>query len=353
METNNLIQQLYIAYYGRPADPAGLTFWSEQLAQNGGNLDAIMDAFGTSEEFDSRFGQLSTSGLVNNLYQQVFGRNVDEEGLTFYTDLLDSGKSTLAKLATDVVSGAQNNDVVTIQNRVDVANEITQNVADRGLRFSADDIDAAGQVISNVTENTDVASYIQSTVQGLLNTLPVAEQPPEGVPGERVLIELDQGSVVFSFDVSSTLGGEGAVVQIPEAIVNEFITAKDELFASSTGNFGDIITLKTADNTLELVTIEFMGDSPLRDYGTMVGYDQWIDFALYNGELVTPELVNVSNDEFFWGGNDLESYFGYEWPDEGPQEISRADGQNFSLEIEVFDALGISNLDALMNELIA
>ncbi len=31
----------YLAYYGRPADPAGLAFWADQLETEGGNLDSI------------------------------------------------------------------------------------------------------------------------------------------------------------------------------------------------------------------------------------------------------------------------------------------------------------------------
>ena len=31
-----LIHQMYIAYYQRPADPAGLIYWQDQLNANGG-----------------------------------------------------------------------------------------------------------------------------------------------------------------------------------------------------------------------------------------------------------------------------------------------------------------------------
>jgi len=39
---NSTVQGFYLSYYGRPADPAGLTFWTGQLAAAGGNLDAIL-----------------------------------------------------------------------------------------------------------------------------------------------------------------------------------------------------------------------------------------------------------------------------------------------------------------------
>jgi S-layer protein len=44
------IQKAYIAYYGRPADPAGQDYWATQLDKAGGNLDVIINAFGNSVE---------------------------------------------------------------------------------------------------------------------------------------------------------------------------------------------------------------------------------------------------------------------------------------------------------------
>ena len=43
----NTIQSLYVAYYGRPADPAGLEFWANLLDQAEGDLSGIINAFGT------------------------------------------------------------------------------------------------------------------------------------------------------------------------------------------------------------------------------------------------------------------------------------------------------------------
>ena len=37
-----LIHQMYIAYYQRPADPAGLIYWQDQLNANGGEKPAGM-----------------------------------------------------------------------------------------------------------------------------------------------------------------------------------------------------------------------------------------------------------------------------------------------------------------------
>lgn len=355
MGYTNQIQQFYIAYYGRPADPEGLAYWVAQLEQNGGNLTAILNAFGTSAEYDSRFGALSPQEQINNLYQQIFGRNADDVGLTFYTGMLERGDSSLVELALDITNGALGVDSIAIEKRVEVAQQFTLQVAERGLRYSTEEIDAAGQVVANVSTDTNVADYIQNSLEPLLANLPVNDvdpaPQPEPVPSSTT-VELTEGNVVFSFAEDSVMVDGSSSVAIPMADINAFVDAKTELFASSAGNFGDIITLQTGDDTLELVIIEFVGGSQLRDAATAVGYNDWIDMALFNGELVTADSLNISEEMFFGGDIELEEYFGYSWPSDY-DPITRSDGQNFSLEIEVLDSLGIANLDAFLAESIA
>src|SRR5690554_6060691 len=122
-ETLNQVQQLYVAYYGRPADAAGLAFWADELEANGGDVSVIINDFGNSAEFEARFGDLSNEELVNNLYQQLFGRDADAEGLAFYTGHLESGDLTLAQIASEIAGGAQDNedgdnDLTTLNNKV-------------------------------------------------------------------------------------------------------------------------------------------------------------------------------------------------------------------------------------------
>ncbi|MGT2490364.1 hypothetical protein ACU4GD_06975 [Cupriavidus basilensis] len=62
------VQKVYIAYYGRPADPVGLELWSTKLDLAGGNLNAIIDAFGNSAESNALYGNQSYEAKVNAIY---------------------------------------------------------------------------------------------------------------------------------------------------------------------------------------------------------------------------------------------------------------------------------------------
>lgn len=172
---DNVIQQLYIAYYGRPADPGGLAYWSDRLNTNGGDLSTIMDAFGSSEEYEERFGALNDQALVNNLYYQIFGRAAEPEGLAFYTGMLARGDSSLIELAVDIVNGTQGTDLVVIDKRTELAQQFTAQISERNLVYADEEAAMVVQLLSQVEVDTDVEAFGQTELQAMLDLLPSAD----------------------------------------------------------------------------------------------------------------------------------------------------------------------------------
>lgn len=129
----NYTQTMYIAYYGRPADPGGLQFWASRLASDG--PAGIANAFGTSEEFNNNYGSLSPAQLVDGLFRQLLGRGADPEGLAFYEGGLQSGAFTLPDIALRIIDGVQagSGDDLVVANRLQVANYVTNLVPDTAL----------------------------------------------------------------------------------------------------------------------------------------------------------------------------------------------------------------------------
>lgn len=116
----NQVVDAYIAYYGRPADAGGLTYWADRLRREG-RLTSIIDSFGDSQEFTSRYGGLGSEQLVRNLYLQLFGRQPDGPGLDYWIDEFESGRKSLQSISLDILAGARNTDQQIIQNRNQVA----------------------------------------------------------------------------------------------------------------------------------------------------------------------------------------------------------------------------------------
>ena len=121
------VQKMYIAYYGRPGDQAGLDYWANQAEQDGG-FDRTLLAFANSDEFQRGVGDLSNEDLIHRIYQNSFGRDAGSEGLAFYLGAIESDRLQLANVALEVVNGAKEGtvdfDVVT--NRLLVANKAVE-----------------------------------------------------------------------------------------------------------------------------------------------------------------------------------------------------------------------------------
>ena len=62
------IQQLYIAYYGYPADPQGLESYKSNTR------DDIADNLSVSEEFQNLNSDNTTGNIITRVYQYTFGR---------------------------------------------------------------------------------------------------------------------------------------------------------------------------------------------------------------------------------------------------------------------------------------
>jgi polyhydroxybutyrate depolymerase len=156
------VQKMYIAYYGRAGDPAGIAFWADELTHESGDLSSIIESFGNSEEYSSRFSSLENSQLVDNIYLQLFGRSADLAGLDFYTGRLDSGDYTLASIALEIANGieAGTDDSIIYNNKLAVANAFTDAVGTSAAHYDADDISAVVALLSGV----DVSSVLSSLI---------------------------------------------------------------------------------------------------------------------------------------------------------------------------------------------
>lgn len=150
----DLAQQMYVAYYGRPGDPSGRNYWSREFDRSP-SLDQVLSEFGNSQEYADNFGSLTNSQLVSGLYEQMFNRLPESTGLAFYVDRLDRGVSTLANIAKQIADGAGGGDLVTLNNKIVVANAFTDHVQTRGVSYQASDIVSVSALLASVTSSSE------------------------------------------------------------------------------------------------------------------------------------------------------------------------------------------------------
>jgi len=91
--------RMYQSTLGRAPDEVGYTKWLSDLFEARIDLTDMAQLFTTSREFQNTYGNLDDTQFVNLLYQNVLGREADDEGLQFWLDVVEQSTRT------DVVLG--------------------------------------------------------------------------------------------------------------------------------------------------------------------------------------------------------------------------------------------------------
>ena len=107
--TKENVQAAYIAYFGRPADPAGLNFWLNAGTDQTTML-TIMRDFAQADEFTAAYAGKTGAAFVNAVYLNVFGHNADPVGLGFYANALAAGTVTYGDVVYNILNGALGTD---------------------------------------------------------------------------------------------------------------------------------------------------------------------------------------------------------------------------------------------------
>lgn len=119
------VQKLYVAYFSRPADAAGLTYWENVVTANGGNTSAVSTAFANSQEYKDTFAGQSQYQIINTIYMNLFGRPAEPAGLAYWGQGLINGNFTVAEAVTTIAGAAQGTDATAYANKVAAATAFT------------------------------------------------------------------------------------------------------------------------------------------------------------------------------------------------------------------------------------
>ena len=130
------LSELYIAYFNRAPDALGLSFWGTSYS-NGLEIRDIANLFGSSEEAQRVYPtSVPAQEFVESIYNNVLGRLPDEEGLSFWVDVLDDGTVTKEQLIFYVLSGVPewSADRDYLDQKVDIGTyfSIVKGMSDRG-----------------------------------------------------------------------------------------------------------------------------------------------------------------------------------------------------------------------------
>ena len=174
------VQLMYIAYYGRPGDPAGVNYWSERLEDAGGTWDAgLIDAFGASSEFVERFGDASPETLIDKSFLNLFNRPADALGASYYLDLYFGSNLTgfnpsmrqlsSAQIPLEIINGVSfgSSDGVVMTAKLDIAVALTRTVEFSERPFGPAQVATAATIIAQVDGTPDSIDFAHARIASL------------------------------------------------------------------------------------------------------------------------------------------------------------------------------------------
>lgn len=137
--TASQIQNLYIAYFGRPAEQAGLDYWSAQADLT---VEGLSASFAEQPEYQAVYGDLPREEVVAQLYQNLFGRKAEGNELDYW---IASDDISVDRMALALVNGAQSTDRELLDGKTEFAAAITAAQSD------ASDIASVKQAFTDTT----------------------------------------------------------------------------------------------------------------------------------------------------------------------------------------------------------
>lgn len=161
MATVSDLQQLYIGYFGRAADQAGLNFWLGAINNDGLSLANVHAAFVNSEEYTAQYEGLTVSQKVAAVYQNVLGRAADAEGQAFWTKAIEDGTITEDQLIEGLLSGLSPKDALIVSNKIVVANYFT---SVKGANYAEADKAESSNILADVDETVASVSVALTQV---------------------------------------------------------------------------------------------------------------------------------------------------------------------------------------------
>ena len=317
---DTVIHSIYLAYYGRPADPAGLAFWSEQLTRADGRADAIIEVFANAPEATIRFADTSIAGRVTDVYRQLFDRAPDADGLHFWVDAIESGRTTLAAATLRMLDGARGDDALMVAARMQAAQAFTAAVAAGAADYSGyASIEAARALIAAVDADArpgEIAALVRLAVS--LTDIAHDAPPVLGMLGVR-------GQLAPLFDLAAGRAEPGMLLELLTGLAGVAAAAPASLDALLKGGgvAGLLAALPRGVSLADLVTTFEQGG--LRALASLVDprppapqpqpqpepepepEPPGVDFTLENGVLtvsgasVSPVLVDLSKRTIAWG----------------------------------------------------
>lgn len=255
------VSQLYVIYFNRAADPAGLSFWTAQDITE----EELATQFGMSAEAKETYPFLAfptianPEDFINEIYQNAFGRNADPDGLEFWLGVLeaDSSPDAIADFVLTLIQGAApgSTDAITLANRTEIALQFTENFVNAGITFNDDVLNTSSQIIDTVDSTDESVVAADAAIGQAINDIIAG--------GTGTTFTLLEGGAVLTASANSKVAPEGKFLSTANDRVNALTFLNGSFIQDSSTSDNDVLTAQIVGGvapTIENIeTIQFSG----------------------------------------------------------------------------------------------
>ena len=293
--TQENVTKLYVAFFGRAPDQAGLNYW---VTNSGLSLEGITQSFFDQQETKDKYGNVENAAFITAIYQNVLNRAPDETGLNYWVNELTSGNIKKDQMILAILNGAQNEDKTLLENKTSV-----------GIYFAANNQDNAPDAFSVIKETGYTTESVTSVKQWIDGDIPDYATPSTYKLLDDVKVDYkltgtakDDVFMVKKFKSADITGGEGS-------------DTVDFSKFPLTGTTGVNVNLSTGlgPNGMKLTTIEnirgtagndtLVGNSDANILVAAGGTDT-VDGGVGNDRLLFKTIEDVAKSTINGGQND-------------------------------------------------
>ncbi len=161
MATTAQLNQVYLAYFGRPVDVDGANFYANVP------IATVVAAFSASPESVALYGSTFNVSAVNAIYQNLFGRPASLTEAQFWVNVVTAPGSTVsaAAAAFTILNNAQNADLTTVNNKLAASAAFTADITTVAQATGYSGTNAAASARAFIATVTASATTIPTQAQ--------------------------------------------------------------------------------------------------------------------------------------------------------------------------------------------
>jgi len=190
------ISGLYLTTLGRSPDSDGVAYWVNEVMTGKLTVAGVAKSFFDQTEVKEKYDNLSTEDFVKSVYENVLGREAEQDGLQYWTNELKSGSIDNEHFIEAINNGATGDDALRLDNMKTVGYYYMKKV---GINS-----DLSSQVLSGVDSNADSKNKMISLINFYdSNVNKISEST--GKSKEEIWKNISNDDYLSSLNISSDL----------------------------------------------------------------------------------------------------------------------------------------------------